>query len=392
MAIVVPIVTTFEDKGLRAGLRSIQQAEGPVGKLSAAMNVLGPALATAGIAAGAFAVKLGVDGVQAAIAEEAEITKLSKALSNLGFAEQTTAVEAWISAAARATTFSDSDLRPAMAQLAGATGDVTKAQDLLTLAMDVSVGTGKDLDSVTAALAKAYAGNETALKRLIPGLTDADLASDDLFTSTGALADRFSGQATSAAATWEGQLGNVKEAFGELQEAFGAGFLKGLSNAEGGAGDLSTALYDLQEPIAVLGETIGTWLSTLATFAKNVNDIRKNLEDLRKTIEGTPWAKVFDGLAAALNYIANGPLLFIIDQFNRLLDAIHELQNISIPSISLPSIGRSVATTAPTSSLLRTGPTVNVSVNAGMVLDPVSASRTINRILTQGAARQGLTA
>jgi uncharacterized 2Fe-2S/4Fe-4S cluster protein (DUF4445 family) len=59
-------------------------------------KMLGPALIGAGIAAGAMAAKLGVDGVKAAIEDEAAVAKLAQTMTNLGLAHDTAQVEASI--------------------------------------------------------------------------------------------------------------------------------------------------------------------------------------------------------------------------------------------------------------------------------------------------------
>lgn len=258
---------------------------GKVGGLAGSLNnMLGPAMLGAAAGAAVLAGKFAVDGVQAAIEERAEVEKLAVALTNLGFGDATASVEEFISAQARSTTFNDSQLRPSMALLAGATKEVNTAQDLLALAMDISVGSGKDLDTITQALAKAYAGNTGALKKLLPGITDAQLASDDLFTSTGALAERFQGQAAAAFDTQSGKLGEVKDAFGELQESFGDGFLNGLGDAESKTGDVATALYDLQEPMADVGETLAELLGGFGELVSLLTDGQKAIEDVADSL------------------------------------------------------------------------------------------------------------
>ena len=51
-----------------------------------------------------------------------------------------------------------------MGKLVAATGDVAKAQDLASLAMDVSAGSGKSLDAVTMALVRAQNGSVAVLE------------------------------------------------------------------------------------------------------------------------------------------------------------------------------------------------------------------------------------
>lgn len=88
--------------------------------------------------------------------------------------------EEYISTLMMASNVSDDQLRPALAQLVRATGSLTQAQKLLSLAVDVSVGSGRDLQSVTVALSKAAGGQTSALSRLGAGLSQAALNSGDL--------------------------------------------------------------------------------------------------------------------------------------------------------------------------------------------------------------------
>ena len=67
----------------------------------------------------------------------------------------------------------DDTLRPAFQKLFISTGDVTRASDLLQVALDTSASTGKDLDTVTQAMTRSLEGNDTALGRLVPSLRNA---------------------------------------------------------------------------------------------------------------------------------------------------------------------------------------------------------------------------
>lgn len=254
---------------------------GKVGNLTHSLNnMLGPAMLGAGLGAAVMAGKFAVDGVQGAIEQRAEIEKLALALDNLGLGAATQEVNDFIDAQARQTTFSDSQLRPAFALLAGATGSVTEAQDLLNIAMDIAVGTGKDLDSVVGPLAKAYNGNTGALGRLIPGLDLANTKSEDLFASTGLLAQRFEGQAAKAADTQAGKINEVRDAFGELQESFGEGFLQGLDTAESKTGDFSDALYDLQKPMQDVGKDLADLLEGFGTLVGLLVDGQDAIDEM----------------------------------------------------------------------------------------------------------------
>jgi hypothetical protein len=139
--------------------------------------------------------------------------------------DQIRATEGQISKMSLAFGIADDKLRPAMSRLALATGDQSKAQDLLSLAMDVSTATGKPLETVSNALAKAYEGNTGALGKLGVGLNKAELASMSMNDITTTLSKTFAGSATEAANTFDGRLSRIKVGLDEAKESIGAALL-----------------------------------------------------------------------------------------------------------------------------------------------------------------------
>jgi hypothetical protein len=197
--------------------------EDSAGKLEKFGKVAGAAFLAAAAAAGAYAIKIGVDGVKAAIADEQSQIKLASALENATGATkaQIAATEDSIDKMARATGVADDQLRPALARLALSTGNVSKAQDLLALALDISTQTGKPLEGVANALGKAYDGNTAALGRLGIGLTAAELKAMSFTDVQTKLSDLFGGAAAKNAATFQGRMDRLKVAFDEGVEAIG---------------------------------------------------------------------------------------------------------------------------------------------------------------------------
>jgi hypothetical protein len=230
-------------------------------------RMLGPALIGAAAAAGVAAVAFGVEGVKAFVEDEAAAAKLATTLDNLGLAHETAPVEAMIDAMQRQTGVADDALRPAFDRLVRSIGNTAGATDALKLAMDVSAGTGKSLDSIVQALGKAYDGNTTGLGRLGAGLDKATLATGDMRLITEQLSRTFSGQAQTAADTYQGQLNRLAVGFGELQESFGAGFLSSLDNTTQGTNDLMDAMKDLEPAMRDLGVTASKAAVGLAKFA-----------------------------------------------------------------------------------------------------------------------------
>ena len=210
-----------------SGLRDVDKALGDTmtrGQKATAGLKKAAVPAAAALGALGFAA---IDATKAAIEDAAAQDKLSGQLKRTAKAtdDQVKSAEDYITKLTMQTGVADDDLRPALGKLATATHDVTKAQDALALAVDISAATGKDLDTVTTALAKGYAGNTAALSRLVPGIDQAALSSKDMAKITASLADLTGGAATQAAKTAEGQYRSFKVQMGELQEAIGAGLI-----------------------------------------------------------------------------------------------------------------------------------------------------------------------
>jgi hypothetical protein len=192
-----------------------------IGKYSKAMA---KSFAVAGAAAGAYAIKLGVDGVKAAVEDELSQKKLAQALKNTTGAtdDQIASTEDYIKKQQLLFGVADTDLRPALANLARATGDLTEAQNLNNLAIDIAAATGKDLETVSLALGKAYNGNLGALTRLGVPLDANIIKTKDFDAAARELTKLFGGSAKANTETFAGQLAILQQYFGEIQEDIGA--------------------------------------------------------------------------------------------------------------------------------------------------------------------------
>jgi hypothetical protein len=191
----------------------------------------GLAFAAAGAAAVAYAGKLAVDGVKAAIEDAAAQTKLALTLQNVTGAtnNQIAATEDYITQTSLAVGITDDELRPSLERFARATGDLTKAQKLQAVAIDVAAGSGKSLEAVTNAMAKAAEGNTAALGKLGIGLTSAQLKTMSMDEITAKLADTFENQASAKADTFQGKLTRLQIAFDEGKETVGAYILDAIT-------------------------------------------------------------------------------------------------------------------------------------------------------------------
>jgi len=241
-------------KNLNSGSNEVESFGSKLGGFA---QKAGAAFAVAGAAAAAYAGTLLVDGVKAAIEDEAAQTKLATTLENVTGAtnNQIKAVEDYITQTALANGITDDVLRPSLDRLVRSTKDVTKAQELQQLALDISAGTGKDLQAVSEALGKAYDGNLGALKKLGVGIDDSIIKSKNFDAAAAALSKTFEGQASKQAETFQGKMDRLSVAFGEAKETVGSYVLDALT-------PLLSAFVDkgipaIQDFANNLGKTLG---------------------------------------------------------------------------------------------------------------------------------------
>ena len=178
-------------------------------------------------AVGTAAFAIGVSAVKAAIEDEKAQVSLAQTLRNTTKAtdQQIAATEDYIDATARATGVADDQLRPSLDRLVRSTQDVTKAQKLQQLALDISAGTSKDLATVTEALSKGLDGNLGALKRIGVPLDENIIKTKDFDAAVIALSETFAGQAAAAAETFAGRMSRVQIAVDEAKEQIGFALL-----------------------------------------------------------------------------------------------------------------------------------------------------------------------
>jgi len=211
----------------KAGLKLLSGDIAGFGKEVGKVSPLFSSMAIGAVAAlGAVATGLTL-AARAAIEDEKSQALLQHQLENTFGAneELTTSAERYISVTQLRTGTSDVELRDSLATLVRATGDLTKSQDLLNIAQDISAATGKDLSGVSLALAKASQGQFTALSKLGIPLDDATKKSKDFGKVLETLEGQFGGAADAAANTFGGKIKIIQGQFGEIVETIGAALL-----------------------------------------------------------------------------------------------------------------------------------------------------------------------
>jgi hypothetical protein len=176
---------------------------------------------------GTAAFQFGMDAVKAAIEDQKAQALLADQLEKTLGANTAliASTESYIETLMLATNVGDDKLRPALASLVRVTGDLTKSQNLLGIAVDLSTATGKDLEAVTTALGKAAMGQTTALSRLGVGLSQATLAGGDFNAILREITAKTGGAAAAALDTTAGKVQNLGVRFDELKEQLGTELL-----------------------------------------------------------------------------------------------------------------------------------------------------------------------
>jgi len=263
MAIDINIGSKLDGKGFK-------QADTAINKLNKSTKSLTRNL---GLALGTAAI---ISFGKASVKAFAEDDKAAKALGttlknlNLAYGSNAATVNGFISRLELQTGVLDDELRPAMDRLLRATGDVTKSQELLGLALDVAAGTGKSLTQVSQSLQKAYLGQTQALGRLGVGLSKAELSSSSFEEIQVRLATLFAGQATAAADTYAGSLARLTVAGNNAKETIGKGLVDALVTASN-----STSTDDLIEKIDRAAESIANFVRETGEFIKITKSIFK---------------------------------------------------------------------------------------------------------------------
>jgi phage-related protein len=258
-------------------------------KVSAFGKKAGLAFAAAGAAATIYAGKLLKDGVEAAIADEKANALLANTLRNVAGATDETIEKtlAYTRATELATGVTEDELRPSLNRLTIATGDVQKAMALQTLALDVSAGSGKSLEAVTQALAKAQEGNTASLVRLGIGLSAAQLKTMSMDDVTNSLAQTFEGAADKAADTFQGKMTRLGLAFEDVRDTVG--------------GFVLDAITPMVENI------VNKVMPALSNFAQGIGGERGLKGTFDVFVDGAKkvFIPIFEGIRSAFNNIKN---------------------------------------------------------------------------------------
>ena len=235
------------------GNKAFKQADSATGKLTKNVKSLAK---TFGLAFGtASVIAYGKASIKAAAADEKAQKQLANALKNVGMERDAIGAEGYIQRLQKEFGILDDQLRPAYQTLAIATKDAGETQKLLNVALDISAATGKDLQSVTGALSKAYLGNNTALSKLGVGISKADLKTKSFNEVVDQLSTTFAGSAKSAADSYEGSMNKLTVASNNAKEIIGTGLIDALKML-GDNDSVSNLAQDMEDVALYIADAI----------------------------------------------------------------------------------------------------------------------------------------
>lgn len=380
MALSIPIISEFSDKGIKKAIAEFKQLEGAGEKSAFALKkAMVPAVAIlGGLTAG-----LGL-ATAAAVEDQKAQDLLAQQLRTSAMATDDVIAsnEEFISGMSRAFSVADDQLRPAMANLVRSTGSVETAQSLMNTALDIAAATGRDLSDVTLALGKAANGQTAALVKLDPSLKGVIDSSSSLDDITQALAVSFGGAATVAAESFDGRMRGMKIALDETKESIGMALLPVLEALLTALKPVADFAQENTRVFLILIGVIGTLaaavvaaniamkiyqatlvLTKIATVALNVATTANPFVLLTAAIVGLIAAMVFleikfQAMSRAFDMFGNsiivvtGPLGILIGMFRKLLSLKDAIGSFDIGGINIPGFADGGIVTKPTLAMV----------------------------------------
>ena len=217
--LVVSALSTFDNKGLKKGKKEVSAFEKQVKSFGKVF---------AGVFSATALLNYSKKAVAAFAADQKAAKSLELQLKNTGYAFSSPAVEDYIGKLQKTTGVLDDELRPSFQRLLTVTKSITQSQDALALALDLSAAGYGSVEEISSTLAKAYAGQTTALGKLNTGLSKSLLKTGDMNKIMGQLQQKFAGQAQARLTTYAGKMDLLKVASENVKEEIGKGILGAL--------------------------------------------------------------------------------------------------------------------------------------------------------------------
>jgi hypothetical protein len=273
--LAIRIATTMDATGINKADKSVKGLDKTIKKLG---RTLGVTLGASAMAA------YGKAAVKAFAEDEAAARRLSSAVDNLGLSFSKVQVATFISDLEQSAAIADDILRPAFQSLLNITGSLTKSQQLLTNAIQISRASGVDLATVTADLGKGYVGITRGLIKYNTGLTRAELQTKSFNEILGIMLAKSAGAAQAYLTTTSYKLDVLRLASENAKEEIGRGLVDAFAVLGGGSSSADAA-------------------KTIETMTKGFNAftlaIAKSINGLRQLYKGLDFLTSFGGITGA---------------------------------------------------------------------------------------------
>ncbi len=279
--LIVSAVSTFDNKGLKKGQKEVSAFEKQVKNFGKVF---------VGVFSATALLNYSKKAVQAFAEDEKAAKALEIQLRNTGFAFAAPAVEDYIGNLQRTTGVLDDQLRPAFQQLLTVTGSITKSQEALNTALNISAATGKSLTEVSAALTRGFSGNTTGLSRLGAGISKTTLKAGKMEDILAELNAKFAGQASARLDTYAGKMDLLRVAAADASETIGKSLLDAISKL-----GKDTSIESLTDDIDALATSIASVVSGVGALISVLSDLR-NAPGIKQIIDVLRFGNLFDML------------------------------------------------------------------------------------------------
>lgn len=262
--LAIQIATTLDATG-------INKADKSVKKLDKTVKSLGRTL---GLTLGATAmVAYGKAAVKAFSEDEAAAKRLATAVDNLGLSFFKADVETFIGNLEKSASIADDVLRPAFQSLLTTTGSLTKSQELLNNAIQISRASGVGLATVVEDLNKGYVGVTRGLIKYNTGLTRAELQTKSFNEILGIILAKSAGSAQAYLETTSFKLDALTLAGENAKETIGAGLVDAFAKLGGGSDTASAvqAIDNIAKGINKITSAAGTAVGAVVKLYKGLD-------------------------------------------------------------------------------------------------------------------------
>jgi len=257
--LVVSALSTFDNKGLKKGKKEVSAFE---------KQIKGFGKTFAAVFSATALLNYSKNAVKAFAADEKAAKSLELQLKNTGFAFSAPSVEYFIANLQKTTGVLDDQLRPAFQQLLTVTGSITKSQEALGVALNISAATGKSLTEVSAALTRGFSGNTAGLSKLGAGISKATLKAGDMDAILAELNEKFAGQSAARLTTYAGKMDLLKVASENVKEEIGKGIVDALDVLS-----KDTSIQDTAIKMENLGKTIADIITGVGVLIAELQKI-----------------------------------------------------------------------------------------------------------------------